>query len=760
MPNDPRLNEPTPLAGPAPPTRSDTDVQRPTAAPSADPGGIALSVGARPLPEYELVRRLGRGGFGEVWLAKGPGGFDVALKFVRLGEQAGAVESRALELMKGIRHGNLLPMFGAWQRDDLLIIAMELGDRTLLDRLAEAWQQGHAGIPRDELLDYMRDAARGLDFLNEYRDPAGGAAVGIQHKDVKPQNLLLVGGCVKVADFGLAKVLEHTVTAASGGLTPAYAAPEFFKGEATRWSDQYCLAVSYCQLRGGELPFTGSHVQVMAGHVTQPPDLTMLPAAERAAVARALAKEPDKRWPSCRDFVAALHATATGAPLPPAPAGKERAVPEEPTAAWRSPATPAAPGACGRRRWVPVLSRPWAAASGMIALVAVVAALLMTSMRRPVPPPPALPRTISPVPPSGPLPATGPKLRAPEKRPAEPEKPTDLQREVQRKAEPGEKDRVARAEEHRRREERELRQAQEARRTKEPTAAPRPALLDCTGPDGVRAADVRRAQQVWARYLGRGVEESVEIGDGVTMTFVLVPPGKFRMGSPPGEQEREPFGTNETLHTVTLTEPFDLARTEVTQEQYQALGLPNPSHFKGAKLPVETVSWDEADAWAKKLTKKLDDNHRYRLPTEAEWEYACRGGRASSDPFGIGGGRALSSDLANFNGNAPYGAAPKGKYLESTCPAGSYAGNAPGLCDMHGNVWEWCADWYGPYPEGDATNPTGPAVGPIRVFRGGSWISFAGRCRAAARLSRGLGPGNRGSILGFRLARSLPTGVK
>jgi formylglycine-generating enzyme required for sulfatase activity len=292
----------------------------------------------------------------------------------------------------------------------------------------------------------------------------------------------------------------------------------------------------------------------------------------------------------------------------------------------------------------------------------------------------------------------------------------------------------------------------------------RPLLLDCR--EGVRAEKVREAQEAWAKYLGRKVEEEVEIADGVKMTFVLIPPGKFRMGSPRGEQDyltktyfegkRPDWLDEETLHEVTLTEPFDLGKTEVTQAQYQALGLDNPSRFKGADRPVETVSWEEASAWAEQLTKKRGDKHLYRLPAEAEWEYSCRGGRSSSQPFGIGDGRALSSREANFNGNFPYGGADKGPYLEATRAVGSYKANALGLYDMHGNVWEWCQDWYGPYPNGAVTNPTGPAEGSFRVFRGGSWIFSGWYCRAANRV--GFVPVNRGD-LGFRLARSFPSGV-
>jgi hypothetical protein len=262
---------------------------------------------AEPVPGYRLVRQRGRGGFGEVWEAVGPGGFPVALKFVNLGGKVGESELRALDVIKGIRHAHLLSTFGAWQVADRLIIAVELADGTLLDRLEESVAQGRQGIPGPELLEYMREAAKGLDYLNESRHCWDGQErAGIQHRDIKPQNMLLVGGTVKVGDFGLARVLEGTLASHSGGLTPAYAAPEFFEQRATPWSDQYSLAVTYCHLRGGRLPFAGSPAALMAGHLTREPDLSMLPREERAVVARALAKDPQKRWPNCQEFVKAL----------------------------------------------------------------------------------------------------------------------------------------------------------------------------------------------------------------------------------------------------------------------------------------------------------------------------------------------------------------------------------------------------------------------------------------------------------------------
>jgi formylglycine-generating enzyme required for sulfatase activity len=283
----------------------------------------------------------------------------------------------------------------------------------------------------------------------------------------------------------------------------------------------------------------------------------------------------------------------------------------------------------------------------------------------------------------------------------------------------------------------------------------RPKPLDCAGDNGASAAEVRRAQEAWAKYLGRQVEETIEIGGGTKMTFVLLPPGKFHMGSPGGEEARNP---DEALHEVVLSEPFDLGKTEVTQAQYQAITRQNPSGgIHRADMPVEAVSWYDACDYAEILMKRRGDGHNYRLPTEAEWEYACRGGRPSSMPFGVGDGRTLSRQDANCDGNfllPRAGQRPAAWYG----PVGSYPPNSLGLCDMHGNVWEWCADWYGPYLQGPVTNPLGPAQGSRKLVRGGCFIFRGTDCRAAMRLStEPKGFGQRSPICGFRLARSVPS---
>jgi formylglycine-generating enzyme required for sulfatase activity len=269
---------------------------------------------------------------------------------------------------------------------------------------------------------------------------------------------------------------------------------------------------------------------------------------------------------------------------------------------------------------------------------------------------------------------------------------------------------------------------------------------------------MQAAQHEWAAYLGRQEEEQDEIAPGVKMAFVLVPPGRFLMGSPQAERERS---TDEALHEVEVAEPFYLGKVEVTQEQYEAVTKENPSQARGPKLPVESVTWMQATAFAETVTNRVPRDtapRQYRLPREAEWEYACRGGRPCSLPFGVGNGRSLDSTQANLEGNYPFGGPGKSKpSLRGTRQGGSYQPNALGLFDMHGNVWEWCQDSYRDYPGGEdvvkkVTKPVGgPDGGTSRAMRGGSWLTLARDCRAA---NRGRSePAFGREDLGFRLVR-------
>ena len=293
---------------------------------------------------YRLIERLGKGAFGEVWRAEGPGGLEVAVKFVDLSKRGRWREFEGLDRVKNIRSPYLVPISGIWivdrkgdviqgftdPPDDLpdegtldgetfvvapespnappaeLIIAMGLGDRNLLERLQELREEspdaedgGACGIPPGELLEYMRDAAKGIDFLH---------AEGISHCDIKPQNLLIIAGSVQVCDYGVARYVDSGPREQVG--SPPYAAPEMWDGNPHRLSDEYCLAVSYAHMRMGRLPFPEgmslTRLSVEQAHREGALDFSSLPENERAVIARATQIDPEARWPSCVEMVDAL----------------------------------------------------------------------------------------------------------------------------------------------------------------------------------------------------------------------------------------------------------------------------------------------------------------------------------------------------------------------------------------------------------------------------------------------------------------------
>ena len=215
------------------------------------------------------------------------------------------------------------------------------------------------------------------------------------------------------------------------------------------------------------------------------------------------------------------------------------------------------------------------------------------------------------------------------------------------------------------------------------------------------------------------------------MKMIWCPAGTFLMGSPANEEGRN---ENENQVQVHISQGFWMASTPVTQGQWQALMHSNPSGFKSsADLPVEMVSWNDAQAFCEKLNHldTLAKRCRYALPTEAQWEYACRAGTKTPFSFGC----LFNGREANGNGKLPYGTETEGPYLEKTCPVGRYESNGWGLYDMHGNVWEWCADRCDelPGPLQGGTDPKGPMSGINRVTRGGGWFDRGRFCRSALR---------------------------
>src|SRR5271157_2838223 len=262
---------------------------------------------AEPIPGYRLIAPLGCGGFGEVWKCEAPGGLFKAIKFVYGNLNSLDVdgvraeqELHALQRIKEVRHPFVCSLDRIEIVEGELVIVMELADRSLHDLYVECQNAGLIGIPRDDLLRYLRDAAEALDHMNDKHK--------LQHLDVKPRNLFLICDRVKVADFGLVKHLERqTASGLLGGVTPLYAAPETFKGKISERSDQYSLAVVYHELLTGQRPFNGKNVRaLMQQHLQDEPDLRSLPESERPIVGRCLSKDPAKRFPNCMAFLRAL----------------------------------------------------------------------------------------------------------------------------------------------------------------------------------------------------------------------------------------------------------------------------------------------------------------------------------------------------------------------------------------------------------------------------------------------------------------------
>jgi len=267
-------------------------------------------------------------------------------------------------------------------------------------------------------------------------------------------------------------------------------------------------------------------------------------------------------------------------------------------------------------------------------------------------------------------------------------------------------------------------------------------------------AQAKQHQKAWADYLGLPVEREIELPGGVKMTMVLIPPGEFLMGSSEAEQTRVQeeakaaggesakvaMANESPQHQAAISKPFYLGICEVTQEQYEAVVGTDPSKYKGTMLPVESVTWDDAVEFCKRLSDTT--SHAVHLPTEAQWEYACRAGTQTA--FHFGDRDEELSQYANYGDSTfiPTWGAKKNNLPsdghDKTSPVGSYRPNSWGLYDMHGNVSEWCADWYHEtyYTDSPAVDPLGPATGTKKVKRGGALVDVPHGCRSARRIGR------------------------
>lgn len=712
------------------------------------PATVPYRVADEPVPGYRLLEFLGRGGFGEVWKAVGPGGIQIAIKFIRLDEVAGRKELRALRLVKRLRHPNLVPIIAYWLKaedgtvldDDTvtaitgaspaadtarwsltpggdtprpldppseLIIAMGLGETNLQQRLRERQREGAYGLPEEELFAHLFDAARAIDYLNRPIHDLGAGPVAIQHCDIKPQNMLVVGGALQLCDFGLASMLGDVRTTSTAAGTIAYAAPECFRdGKPSFATDQYSLAVTYYELKTGSLPYdAGSMAQVSQAILQGQLDFSRVSLAEQQVLRRATALDPRKRFQTTTDMVEALR----------------QAVPSERLTTVTRKLSSSAP----RRR------ARWALAAGLAAAALAIGLFVW---------------------------------RAP------------WAEEIDASAAQAKRESMA--------------------------VAGTPALSDATAKTSPRQA-ARPGTADENTGVSAAPETSPaalppEITNSLAMKLALVPAGEFAMGSSETAAELAdalgplPEGFDDAdehpEHRVRIGRPFYFGVTEVTVGQFRrfaaatgyqtdsqrdpnggwgydaqaktAINGPqfdwrNPGFAQHDQSPVVNVSWNDARAFCDWLSQA--ETRRYRLPTEAEWEYACRAGTTTH--FYSGDSVNDLQRVANLLDQSAHEALPAVKnsgdnadHWAFTAPVASLTSNQFGLFDMHGNVAEWCGDWYGKqyYADSPADDPPrGPDEGQYRVLRGGSWIHPAVRCRSAY---RGFdAPNFRSGYVGFRI---------
>jgi serine/threonine protein kinase, bacterial len=274
-------------------------------------GGVAqpfdIQPGQEPFPGFVLHLPIGRGGAGEVWEARGPAGEPVALKFIKCKNSTfAAKEVRSFQSLGALYHPHLIRVFEAFLQADYLVIAMELADGSLLDLFDAIASKRGTALPPELVCHYLSQAATALDFLNARQHNHEGRRVAFQHCDVKPSNLLLFRNRIKVADFGLSTPMTSSLETHDRAGTLDFAAPEIYRGRLTDRTDQYALAVTYCQLRGGRLPFHNTVGRFTPSYSRGQPDLSMLSPPERPIIGQALSVSPINRFASCGEMMSQL----------------------------------------------------------------------------------------------------------------------------------------------------------------------------------------------------------------------------------------------------------------------------------------------------------------------------------------------------------------------------------------------------------------------------------------------------------------------
>ncbi len=765
------------------------------------PGGAADAL-AR-LGQYDVLRKLGGGGFGVVYLAKDTvSGVEVAIKTLHPLLKSNPEEMEKLKvkfaLVSRLHHPNIavpLTLYlvpDASYFDESTKQELSVFDRDFVMVMNYApgvplsqWRKQFPGgiVPVDKALEIMRQIASALDYAHGEK---------IIHRDIKPANVMVETdtqtGRIKarVLDFGLAAEIRASMSRVSqekwstSGTRP-YMAPEQWTGKRQgAATDQYALACLFHELVSGAVPFAGvfetgdPDAMIYTVRNEEPETLEELSTDQNAALLRALSKKADERWPSCAAFVGALGGRMEGTALAiqvdtsvpqKKPPSSEREVyvaqvrlekklaefrkedvsqPELKTLLDKADEAFSAGGRALAGQRVAIATDLFQETDAIFEQIAGIQKQCQEeAVHKAIETAKALRRTGNA---EGGIAALAKALELDPRN----SEALSLRKELEDLLLPslyvtaavdgksvaatilingqayaiklrlslGKGQRYGTFA---------LSYRHDGKRYE--------GILESFRADwkGEQKVVVALKRQEIGEGTKAGDREGVSIG-GVELALRWCPAGTFTMGSPETEEGR---CDDETQHHVTLTQGFWLGETEVTQGLWKEVMGENPSSFKsGDDYPVESVSWNDCQDFVKKLNARYAQaGMKWALPTEAQWEYACRAGAT-----GAFGGTGDLDEMGWGDGNSGH----------KTHPVGKKKANAWGLCDMHGNVCECCSDWYDDYPSGAVTDPQGPASGSDRVLRGGSWDDDARHCRSASRAR--FDPDIRFSLLGLRVA--------
>ena len=651
---------------------------------------------------YEVMRPLGEGGMGKVYVARDRRfGKEVVVKVPTMESGDGEYKDRFMREIASLaklEHAHIVPTLDWGEVEGVPFLVLRyLGGGSLRNRITD--EKGYyRPMSLEGLTHWLPQIASALDFIH---------GKGWVHRDLKPDNILFdESGSPYLADFGIAKALEgnvmgvKTTTGAFIG-TPQYMAPEMHLGKGIGpKADQFGLAVLVYESLAGKIPFEGAtptaiFVEVMQGKARPIHEIVSGIGEEKSGVlAKAISKDPRARYATCAEFAAAMLGESKAGGTQPAntPVKTPPSV-QIPSTRLATPVRPEIPATMQVKAQQPSGIEP---------------TKLVTPKRQDIP-------------------AT--RMETPEKKtrvkndiPA-----TRFQNEIKQSETTPFSDFVF--------------DKVNSKNTQDDGSETESDLLE------ENQGNLNYSLIIVGVIVFVGLvvlygfyefqssrqmkKKEAELIADLEEELVLIPAGRFKMGSPKTEKGRS---ESETQHEVTLTQPYYMGKYEVTQKQWAAVMGNNPMwSTEAAKLPATHVSWNDCQEFIKKLNAKTKGG--YRLPTEAEWEYACRAGTTTT--YSVGD--SLTKADANIEN-------------VEIRPVGCYKPNAFGLYDMHGNVCEWCEDWYGVYPPGSVTDPKGPVTGVFRVLRGGDIYKSDDRSSYRDKNT----PTSRESNYGFRLARTKP----